>query len=272
MTQQFDTQPTLFLGHGGGPLPLLDHAGHAELVRTWAPDLPIHAALHDRSVTTIVVISAHHESRDASVHVMADAAPGLLFDYSGFPPQSYEYTISNPGAPAVATRIVELLTGAGIPSALERGRGHDHGVFVPLMGLQVTTARPELPVVSVSLRGPVDYRAGEPQLTESHWAMGLALAPLRSEGVLLVGSGNTYHGRATPAEAAGFDTFLRSLGDTGPSALRRWAEHPAARGCHPRPEHLLPLLVCAGAASTSTQVESMPHDFMGHAASHFIFR
>ncbi len=263
--------PTLFVGHGGGPLPLLNHAGHRDLVRTWAPGLPVHTVVHDDSVTAIVVVSAHYESRDGSVRVMADEAPALLFDYSGFPPPTYAYTIENPGSPRLAARVAELLSDAHIPTADELHRGHDHGTFVPLLGLGVAAQRPRLPVVSISLRGPADYGATESQVTAAHWAMGQALAPLRREGVLLLGSGNTHHGRSTRREAEEFDGFLRGLGDAGPSHLRRWAEHPAALRCHPRPEHLLPLLVCAGAAE-SAQIESVPHDFMGNASSHFIFR
>ena len=196
-----------------------------------------------------------------------DPRPGLLFDYGGFPPETYRYTMDNPGSPELGQRVLDLLRAADIPSQAQSGRGHDHGVFVPLLGLGVTTERPSLPVVSISLRGPGVRRTG---LTEEHFAMGRALAPLRREGVLVLGSGNSVHGRCTPEQAKAFDEHLQALAAEGPEALRRWDEHPAASVCHARPEHLVPLLVCAGAAAGAT-VESVPHDFMGDAACHFLF-
>jgi aromatic ring-opening dioxygenase catalytic subunit (LigB family) len=244
-----------------------------DLMRTWAPGSSLHSILHSPDIKSIVVISAHHESDDGSVLVMNDLKPKLLFDYSGFPPETYEYTLPNPGEPSLAARVTSLLSAASIPTRTEPGRGHDHGVFVPLLALEVASKRPTLPIVSVSLRGPAAYRTGV-NLNSLHWEMGRALAPLRNESVLLLGSGNTYHGRASPAEAASFDEHLRALAEEQGRDLRRWEEHAAARKCHPRPEHLLPLLVCAGAAEAAgaVAVESSPHDFMGKAASHFVFR
>lgn len=279
-------QPTIFLGHGGGPLPLLGHKGHAELLRTWAPGSRIYTLLHDPSIHTVLVVSAHHESDDGGVCVMFDEKPSLLFDYSGFPPESYKYQMANPGAPHVAARASALLSAAGIENTAQRGRGHDHGVFVPLLALEVAKHRPALPVVSLSLRGPAAYgkrqapatdtdctTASVSPLTLAHWDMGRALAPLRDEGVLILGSGNTFHGRASAREANKFDIFLRTLAsaDGGVENLLRWEDHPCAKKCHPRPEHLLPLIVCAGAAQASKAVECMSHDWMGNAATHFVF-
>lgn len=260
--------PTLFLGHGGGPLPLLGHESHTDLIRTWAPESPVHRVLHNPAVKAIVVVSAHHETVDRSVQVMTDAQPSLLFDYGGFPPETYTYTLPNPGAPALATRVLAQLTAANIQARPQSGRGHDHGVFIPLLGLGVARHRPSLPVISVSLRGPGVHR---PEVTSDHLRMGHALADLRSEGVLLVGSGNSIHGRCTPAQSSAYDQHLRSLAAQGPSAFERWAEHPATRVCHARPEHLLPLLVCAGAAPSAT-VEAIQHTSMGDDSSHFVFR
>jgi aromatic ring-opening dioxygenase catalytic subunit (LigB family) len=182
-----------------------------------------------------VVISGHHESDDGSVSVMADSNPGLLFDYNGFPPESYQYKLPNPGNPELAQRIQALLTAAHIPNQAEEGRGHDHGVFVPLLGLDIPQ-RPDLPIVSVSLRGPAAFRTQGPdkQLTELHWALGRALGPLREEGVLILGSGNTHHGRSTRAEAAEFDANLHRLAQSDETGLKQWEGHPAARKCHGR--------------------------------------
>jgi aromatic ring-opening dioxygenase catalytic subunit (LigB family) len=260
--------PTLFLGHGGGPLPLIGHAGHASLVDSWSAGGLVRATLHDPAVRAIVVVSAHHEGSGDGVDVMADAQPSLLFDYRGFPPETYRYALPNPGSPELAGRVMALLEGEGIAVREQRERGHDHGVFVPLFGLDVARKRPSLPVVSVSLHGAGSYRPG---VDSQQFALGQALAPLRQEGVLLVGSGNSVHGRCTPAQSQAFDDHLNGLAVEGPAALLRWGEHVDARVCHPRPEHLLPLLVCAGAAPGAV-VEAVRHTFMGDAASHFVFR
>jgi aromatic ring-opening dioxygenase catalytic subunit (LigB family) len=264
------TLPAIFVGHGGGPLPLLGHASHRDLLRTWAPGTSIHSALHDPAVDAIVVVSAHYESDDGCVLVATDERPGLLFDYGGFPPETYKYTMPNPGSPAVAAQVMQLLSDAGIPSKAESGRGHDHGVFVPLLALEIAAKRPSVPVVSVSLCGPAAYTSGAAELTATHWDMGRALSPLRERGVLLVGSGNTFHGRSTSEEAQSFDAHLHSLAGATERDLREWYKHAAATKCHPRPEHFLPLLVCAGAAA-GTKGVGIQHDFMGSAASHFIF-
>ncbi|MFK7931026.1 MAG: class III extradiol ring-cleavage dioxygenase [Myxococcota bacterium] len=259
--------PTVFVGHGAGPFPLLNHPHHHGLTRTWTPGTPMWSVMHDPAVRALVVLSAHHESADAAVDVMMDEQPELLFDYGGFPPETYQYSMDNPGSPGIGRRVLQLLDGVGIPARSQLGRGRDHGLFVPMIGLGVSLKRPTLPVISVSLRGPASYRSG---LTEDHLALGRALAPLRDEGVLLVGSGNTIHGRCAPAQAKAFSDHLQGLAAEGPAAFERWDEGPHLSVCHPRPEHLVPLLVCAAAAPHAT-VESIEHVFMGFTANHFIF-
>lgn len=266
--------PLLFLGHGGGPLPLMGHDGHADLIKTWDAGSDIYNILHSEAVQSVVIVSAHHESADGRILIMDDEQPSLLYDYGGFPPETYKYTMPNPGSRVLAARVASLLAAAGIANSMETNRGHDHGVFVPLLGLKVPQKRPDLPVISISLPGPADY--SQQGQTENHWNFGKALTALRMEGVLFVGSGNSFHSRANiPAESKAYDTYLQGLAQgAGGKDFRHWADHPAARKCHPRPEHLLPLIVLAGAAAASTpkgQVQAIPHDFMGHAASHFVF-
>lgn len=257
-------------------MPLIGHQGHRELVETWKPGGLIHNTIHDQNVSAIVVVSAHHDSDD-NVAVMTDQRPELLFDYGGFPPETYQYSMANPGSPELASEILELLQQAGIPCHAESKRGRDHGVFVPLLGLEISQ-RPSLPIVSVSLRGPAFYDTGVEKLTKAHWELGKALAPLRQKGVLLLGSGNTIHSRhPTAEEALAFDEHLRALGEEqasgeGKRDLRDWAAHQAAfKCCGHGPEHLLPLIVMAGAATEGGAVESLPHRFMGQYASHFLF-
>lgn len=289
--------PCAFTNHGGGPLPLLGDKAHTQLLREWAPDSRMHTLVHDPRVTTIVVISAHHESAHEECLIQATPRPKLLFDYSGFPQETYEYTMPNPGNPALAERIQALLAHAQIPCTLEQDRGFDHGVFVPLLVLEVARKRPTLPIIQVSLRGPCEYakrttnRQEEDVLTTNHWKLGQALRPLRSEGILLLGSGSTFHNmgaffapegsvaqkQAVDASRA-FDQFLRTAGGAKVEVIgniRKWAQHEQARYCHPRPEHILPLIVIAGAAedvnAKGKAEAAMCEIFSGITLSNFIF-
>jgi aromatic ring-opening dioxygenase catalytic subunit (LigB family) len=170
----------------------------------------------------------------------------LLFDYYGFPPESYRLTWPAPGDPGLAARVRSLLAAAGFASAEDAERGFDHGTFVPL---KLVYPDADIPTVQLSLQSDLD-----PAL---HLAMGRALAPLRDEGVLIVGSGMSYHnmrgfGGAGRAAAETFDAWLRTAALAEPAERARqltaWATAPAARQAHPREEHLLPLMVIAGAA------------------------
>jgi aromatic ring-opening dioxygenase catalytic subunit (LigB family) len=193
----------------------------------------------------ILIVSGHWETRGFGL--TADPQPGLVYDYYGFPPHTYALRYDAPGAPAIAERARALLAEASFQAGLDPERGLDHGVFVPL---KVVYPEADIPVVELSLDRSLD-----PAL---HLAAGRALAPLRDEGILIVGAGMSFHNlralgdpRArTPSEA--FDAWLTQAvalpGESRASALRDWATAPAARLCHPREEHLLPLMVAAGAA------------------------
>ena len=147
----------------------------------------------------------------------------------------------------MARRVRDLLQTAGIPSAEDATRGLDHGVFVPL---KVAWPNAEIPTLQLSLKGGLD--------PATHLAMGKALAPLREEGVLIIGSGMSYHnmrGFMQPGSRPASQRFDRWLAEAcaAPAAQREarlsdWVRAPDARACHPREEHLLPLMVVAGAA------------------------
>ncbi|MBJ6765492.1 dioxygenase [Myxococcaceae bacterium JPH2] len=237
--------PVAFLPHGGGPWPFVDLgfgdpaelsalAGYLRSIRT-LPKTPPRAVL---------IISAHWE--ESVPTVMSGARPPMLYDYYGFPPESYEITWPAPGDPALATRVQELLGKAGFQTAANAERGFDHGTFVPLKLAYPDAA---MPTVQLSLKRGLD--------PAEHLAMGRALAPLRDEGVFIVGSGMTFHNlrafgpQASPV-AESFDAWLRDAATREPAArdehLKQWANAPAARLAHPREEHLLPLMVIAGAA------------------------
>ncbi len=239
-------QPAIFLPHGGGPCFFMDWTwGPAD---TWEKTrrflAGLEATLPERP-RAMVVVSGHWE--EVAFAVGTAARPELIFDYSGFPEHTYRLTWPAPGEPALAAEVQRLLIGAGLPAAADAGRGYDHGVFVPL---KVAFPEAQIPVVTLSLQRSLD-----PGL---HLAAGRALAPLREQGVLIVGSGMSFHNMRgflhpeTPERSAAFDGWLTAAVES-PAAerdglLTRWAEAPHARYAHPREEHLLPLMVVAGAA------------------------
>jgi aromatic ring-opening dioxygenase catalytic subunit (LigB family) len=186
----------------------------------------------------------------------------MVYDYSGFPPHTYAIRYAAPGAPDVARRVKALLEGAGIPAALDPDRGFDHGTFAPL---QAMYPEADVPVVQLSLKRGYD--------PEEHLAIGRALAPLRDEGVLIVGSGLSWHnlrmfGPAAKAPSQAFDAWLDAALSSKPEERSRrlveWAAAPAARLAHPEEDHLVPLMVAVGAAEGEPATRVYHEDgFMG---------
>jgi aromatic ring-opening dioxygenase catalytic subunit (LigB family) len=250
--------PVVFVPHGGGPMPLLGEPNHRELtlfLQSVGADIP-----HPQA---IVVITAHWE--ESVIHISNAVAPGMLYDYSGFPPESYQFSYPAPGQPALAQRISGLLAQQGIGARLNDERAYDHGTFVPLM-LMYPAA--DIPVIQLSLIAGLDPAA--------HIALGKALAPLREQGVLMVGSGMSFHNMraffsgdpAAKGKSQQFDEWLTEtlVGDSLTNSQREqrllaWDSAPQARFSHPREEHLLPLHVCFGAASV--QSSSATQNFRG---------
>ncbi|HET7545266.1 MAG TPA: class III extradiol ring-cleavage dioxygenase, partial [Polyangiaceae bacterium] len=237
--------PVVFLPHGGGPWPFVDlgigsKAEQAEL----AAYLRSVANVPKSPPKAVLVISAHWE--EPLPTVMTSAQPPLLFDYYGFPPESYQLTWPAPGEPALARRVRQLLGAAGFESAENGERGFDHGTFVPL---KLAYPEANVPTLQLSLVRGLDPKR--------HLALGRALAPLRDEGVFIVGSGMTFHnlrafGPQSSKVAEAFDAWLRESAQLPEQErdqrLSDWASAPGARSAHPREEHLLPLMVVAGAA------------------------
>jgi len=216
----------------------------------------------------ILLVSGHWEERDVTVHV-GDGRP-LLFDYYGFPEHTYRLRWDAPGAPEVALRAKTLLEAAGFPTGVERERGWDHGVFIP-MKVEVPDA--DIPLAQLSLRADLDPAA--------HVAIGKALASLRDEGVLIVGSGMSFHNlrvrgpQATPYADAWDDALVAAATDPDPARREArivdWRALPYADFAHPREEHLLPLMVALGAGGTGpTRCDYRDH-VLGWAVSGFRF-
>jgi len=198
---------------------------------------------------SILVISAHYET-GPSILVTSASQPEMYFDYYGFPKEAYNFKYSAPGNPKLAHQVKDLLTGSNIPCELDPKRGFDHGVFVPLM---LAFPNADIPVITLSLHKSFD--------PTTHIRIGEALQPLRTEGVLIIGSGMSFH-NMTPAMRSSskffgrdFDKALVEVMKKNPqdrnNILKEWFNLPGARNAHAREEHLLPLLVVAGVAGES---------------------
>jgi aromatic ring-opening dioxygenase catalytic subunit (LigB family) len=236
--------PTYFISHGGGPWPWLrsQMPGMYDKLEASLADIPRQLATPPKAV---LVISGHWEEREFTV--MSGARPKMIYDYSGFPEFTYSIQYPAPGSPEIAGRVQELLRGAGLGAASDDSRGFDHGTFSPLVAMY---PKADVPVLQLSL----DASYG----VDIHLAAGRALAPLRSEGVLIVASGLSYHNlRKLGAEGRHpsheFDTWLTDTvcgwtAEVRNKLLRDWRSAPSARLAHPQEDHLIPLMVAIGAA------------------------
>lgn len=235
--------PTFYLSHGGGPWPYMsgDIRRRYSALEQSLKELPRQL---EATPKAILVISAHWEER-AHFAVMANPAPPLIYDYRGFPEYLYHISYPAPGAPEIAHRVRSLIEGAGLICRLDPVRGFDHGTYTVLA---VTHPDAATPVLQVSIRADYD--------PEAHLQLGRALAPLRDDGVLIIGSGSSYHNfhpKEPREESLQFDRWLDETlvgaGSTRRSErLIRWESAPAARLAHPLEDHLIPLHVAVGAA------------------------
>lgn len=260
-------QPTFFINHGGGPCFFLRPGPMRTAWSSLENYLLGFSGALDTKPRALLVVSAHWE--EAVPTVNTSPAPPLLFDYHGFPSYTYELTWPAPGSPEIARRVSKLLSASGIPSGVDGERGYDHGVFVPL---KIAFPDADLPVVQLSMQRGLQPAA--------HLAIGRALRPLRGEGVLIIGSGQTYHnmrglgGTATDPEAEAFDAWLRdavTLAATREQLLINWEAAPGARHAQPHEDHLLPLMVAAGAASGEAGTVAFHGHVLGKPISGFRF-
>lgn len=237
--------PVYAVSHGGGPWPWIKQ----DFIGDWGPlERSLQAIPEELPATPLAIlcISAHWVERGLAVQTNPN--PPMLYDYGGFPEFTYHVRYAAPGSPDLAERVVELLGSSGIDVRRDPQRGYDHGTFVPLV---VAFPAADIPVVQLSLERRFD--------PAEHIAIGRALAPLRDEGVLIVGSGMpAFHdlsklGPPSKTPSTEFDRWLTKAmvdhrGAERSRRLEQWATAPSARECHPAPDHLLPLLVAVGAA------------------------
>ncbi|NDG84704.1 MAG: dioxygenase [Proteobacteria bacterium] len=263
--------PAYFISHGGGPCFFMD----------WSPMGPkdtwvkMEAWLRGFRSTlpamprALVVLSAHWEESEVTIQKVE--APALIYDYYGFPKHTYSLQYPAKGDARVSDRVKALLDLAAIPNRIDPDRGYDHGIFIPLL---LMFPEAEVPVIAVSLKKSLDPR--------DHLELGKALAPLREEGVLILGSGMSNHnlralfsGLPTAPGSEEFDQWLRraveSPAQERNEALAGWSRAPVARLTHLREEHLIPLLVAAGAAGEDPGRLEFSDKIMGAQNSSFSF-
>ena len=235
------SMPTLFIAHGS-PFALVDKPWLATL-QAWGQALP--------QPHSILMLSAHWEAERTTIG--ATQPRPLMYDFHGFPPAFYQTRYPAPGAPGLAARVRTLLNAAHMPIAEAPQRGWDHGVYVPLLGLYPAATIPVLQLSLPSLDPVTVYRLGQ------------SLAPLRDEGVLIIGSGFLSHnmrllrefptGEHVPPWAHEFDQWCaQHLATCDVAALldyRRQAPHVAQ--ALPSHEHFVPVLAALGAATAIDQ-------------------
>ena len=236
--------PVFFLSHGGGPWPYIDEM-HKQFTQSDLEFRKMAKNLPEKPVS-IIVISGHWQTPE--FRVSSAKTPAMEYDYFGFPEHTYHISYPAPGSPYLAQKIIDLLTLSGIPCTPDAQRGFDHGIFVPMV---IMYPEADIPIVSISIKS--DFNPTE------HLRLGEALIPLRNEGVLIIGSGLTYHNlpKFGSKEASSvskiFENWLNtSISETDVQTrnknLINWEHAPEARKAHPREDHLIPLLVIAGAA------------------------
>lgn len=257
--------PVYFLSHGGGPWPFMggEFRAHFDWLEASLRDIPQQLPATPKAV---LVISGHWEEDEFTLS--SGEKPGMVYDYYGFPDYTYQISYPAPGSPELAQRVQALVSGAGWPVHLDPERGFDHGTFSMLQPMYPFA---DMPIVQLSLKRSLD--------PAEHLRLGAALAPLRDEGVLIVGSGFSFHnlrlmgpGGTAPSQA--FDDWLRKIllqpdATHRDEALRQWLKAPAARLAHPREDHLIPLMVAAGAAGADSATCIYGEKFMRsvHASS-----
>jgi aromatic ring-opening dioxygenase catalytic subunit (LigB family) len=252
-------QPTFFISHGGGPWPWIPEM-KIQFTRTvnWLSGLP--KTLPEKP-KAILSVSGHWEESEFTVSTAK--MPPMIYDYGGFPEHTYQIKYPAQGSPEFAKEVRALLTKAGIQNQEDPGHGFDHGTFVPLY-LMYPNA--DIPVLSLSMKSNYD--------PQEHLDMGRALQPLRDQGVLIVGSGLSYHnmrGFRTPGADSVSKQFGKWLADTvvtpnpkdRDQRLLHWEDAPAARLAHPREDHLIPLMVVAGAAGEDPGYDEFTDHVMG---------
>jgi len=235
--------PSLFLSHGAPDLPIRNGPTQ-DFLRQLLQTIPTPEA--------ILVVSAHWLTAQPTVSTAEH--PETIYDFGGFPSHLYELRHKAPGNPALAETVAVQLTQAGFPTRTNAKRGYDHGVWTPLI---LTDPEGKIPITQLSVQSQ--------ESPAYHFQLGKALASLRDEGVLVVGSGAVTHNlwafngdyEATPPKwAVAFDDWLaEAIAQNDIQRLLDYRQQaPYATQNHPMDEHLLPLFVALGAGGQGRQL------------------
>ncbi len=256
------TLPTLFLSHGS-PMHAIESGAAGDAWAALAKALPTPSA--------VLMVTAHWETQLPMVS--GNPAPQMIYDFGGFPDALYKIRYEAPGKPELAERAQALLKAAGITAGIDGCRGFDHGTWVPLLRLYPDA---RVPIVQLSVQPSTDPM--------HHVEVGRALAPLRDEGVLIVGSGHLTHnlrdwmmsrgaqGRA-PYAVEFQDWVKQHLDAHDVQGLTRYrSEAPNAVRAHPTEEHFLPLFVALGAAGPDATPTRVFDGFEGSALAMDAYR
>jgi aromatic ring-opening dioxygenase catalytic subunit (LigB family) len=253
--------PTYFLTHGGGPWPWMKDEFGANFKKLEASLLDVRREIGDSPRAALLV--SGHWLADRFL-VASGERPPMVYDYSGFPEFTYRIRYDAPGDPAVAELVRAMLEEGGVPSGLDPRQGFDHGAFTLMKPMYPEAT---MPIVLLSLRADCDAAI--------HLKVGELLAPLRDQGVLIIGSGASFHdprgmvngsGAKASAEFDGWlaETLLNSAVEERRRRLVNWTAAPSGRASHPHPDHLLPLMVAVGAAGADAAHRVFQQDdFMG---------
>jgi aromatic ring-opening dioxygenase catalytic subunit (LigB family) len=261
--------PTWFIPHGAGPCFFMDWNPSDAWDKTGKllKDLPSTLPTKPKA---ILMISAHWMR--STISLTGAQNPELIYDYHGFPSHTYDLQYPAKGDPALAQEIIETLLSSQIKAKIDASRGFDHGMFIPML---LMFPKADIPVIQLSLHNNLDPK--------THFNLGVALEKFRDQGVLMIGSGMSFHnmrGYGQPAFGPISDEFDEWLGrviESDPvkrnQDLIDWAHGPSARLCHPpgQEEHLLPLMVVAGAASKEKGYKVFTDRVLETSISAFVF-
>ncbi|KAF4371191.1 hypothetical protein F8388_020918 [Cannabis sativa] len=246
---------TFFISHGSPTLSIDETLPARHFLQSWKetifPTIP----------TSILVISAHWETSVPTLNFLNNRPNDTIYDFYGFPQSMYELKYPAPGAPELAKRVKDLLLSSGSTKQVNEDtkRGLDHGAWVPLM---LMYPEAQIPVCQLSVQPHKD--------AAYHYNIGKALAPLKDEGVLIIGSGSATHNlrHLKPQDgvvpwAMEFDTWLKEalLNGRYEDVIKYEEKAPHAKMAHPRPEHFYPLHVAMGAAGVDAKAKLIHHSW-----------
>lgn len=257
----------IYFSHGGGPLPILGDPSHNKMIQ-FMKNLPHKLKRPD----SIIVISAHWE--EDIVTIQSGSEPDMMYDYYGFPETAYSIKYPCKGDPDLALKISELFKENGIAHRLDDNKPYDHGSYIPL---KMMYPNADIPVLQISLHHNLD--------PSTHLNIGKALIPLMEENILIIGSGFSFHNmRQFDFEGKNIEDSLNNefqdklieICCSEKDEMKKiecfinWEAFPGARYCHPREEHLLPLLVCVG-LSKNVGTKVFDNYILGKRATAFLW-